>query len=210
MRTIDVSMPLYPGMPAFPGDPPFTSTPALRRERGDAYNLSVLGLGSHAGTHLDPPSHFLSGGPSTDLLDLDLLIGPCEVVAVGSPGSRSIRARDLEAVRSGTKRLLLRTANSERWARDLAYFDDYVALEEDAAERLIELGVRLVGLDALSIERDPTGKFPIHRRLLADGVLILEGLLLGGVPPGGYELLCLPLAVRGGDGGPARVVLRTP
>lgn len=208
VRTIDVSMPLFEGMPAFPGDPPFSSTPLLRRGRGDAYNLSLLGFGSHAGTHVDPPSHFLAGGTSTDRLDLGLLVGPCEVVAI-DPSRPSVRARELEAVRPGTTRLLLRTRNSERWAERLEYFDDFVALEADAADRLVDLGVRLVGIDALSIERGLRGEFPVHHRLLSHGVLILEGLLLQAAAPGPYELLCLPLAIRDGDGGPARVALRT-
>jgi len=208
VRTIDVSMPLYEGMPAFPGDPAFSSTPLLRRENGDAYNLSLLGLGSHAGTHVDPPGHFLAGGLTTDRLDLGVLVGPCEVVEI-DPSRPTVQARDLDGIRAGTTRLLLRTRNSERWARRLEYFDDFVALEVGAAERLIDQGVRLVGIDALSIERGIYGEFPVHHRLLAQGVVILEGLLLQAVAPGPYEVLCLPLALRNADGGPARVVLRS-
>jgi arylformamidase len=207
VRPIDVSMPLFEGMPAFPGDPSFSSTPVLRRERGDAYNLSRLTLGSHAGTHLDPPSHFLAGGAAVDRLDPELLVGPCEVLGV-DPARRSIGAKELAGVRPGTVRLLLRTANSERWARRLEFFEDFVALEPEAADRLLELGVRLIGIDALSIETGVRGEFPVHQRLLSRGTIILEGLLLHSAAPGPYELLCLPLAVRDGDGGPARVLLR--
>lgn len=206
MRAIDVSMPLFEGMPAFPGDPPFVSAPVARVERGDPYNLSRLGFGSHAGTHLDPPSHFVTGAVSADALDLDVLNGACHVVGVGG-GGRVISAEHLAGIPPGTTRVLLRTANSERWERKLEFFDDYVYLGIDAARRLLRGGTRLVGIDSLSVEDDPTGRFPVHRELLGHGVTILEGLLLSRAPPGPYALHCLPLALRGGDGGPARAVL---
>ncbi len=208
MALIDISMPLYEGMPAFPGDPPFRAEALRRLARGDPYELSQLSFGSHAGTHLDPPSHFLPDGASVDALDLEALNGPCEVVAV-DPSRRSVGVEDLLHVRRGTARLLLRTANSARWAQRLAFFEDYVGLEREAAQRLVALGVRLVGIDALSVELDPHGGFPVHRELLGAGIAVLEGLLLGAVAPGAYGLTCLPLALRGGDGGPARAVLRS-
>ena len=206
MRTIDVSMPLFAGMPAFPGDPPFASEAASRLERGDPYDLSRITMGSHAGTHVDPPSHFLPGARSAEALDLDVLNGPCEVFRVRG-GGRLITAAMLSEVPAGTRRLLLRTENSERWARRLEFFEEYVHLGLDGAKALLKAGVRLVGIDSLSIESDPSGRFPVHRELLGHGALILEGLLLASAEPGAYELRCLPLALRGGDGGPARAVL---
>ena len=202
-------MPLFEGMPSFPGDPEFASRPSHSLARGDAYNVSTLTLGTHSGTHVDPPLHFIAGGAGTDRLDLDVLNGPCEVLGI-DPSVRAISPSDLPSFPPGTSRVLLRTANSARWARTLTFFPDYVALTDGAAERLVASGVRLVGLDALSIESDPTGRFPVHHRLLGSGVLILEGLLLDGAPPGTYELECAPLKIRGGDGGPARVALRVP
>jgi arylformamidase len=209
MRRIDVSMPLFEGMPAFPGDPEFRSEPVQRIDRGDPYGLSRLVLGSHAGTHVDPPGHFLPSGPSADRLDLEALNGPCQVVAVPA-GCALVGPGELKEIPSGTTRILLRTSNSERWARRLEYFADYVALSPEGAASLIARGARLIGIDALSIESDPTHRFPIHRELLARGVLILEGLLLSEALPGAYELECLPLRLRDGDGGPARAVLNAP
>lgn len=199
-------MPLFDGMPAFPGDPPFRSQAVTRVVDGGPYNLSSLTLGSHAGTHVDPPSHFLAGGASVDRLDLSILNGPCRVVAI-EPAGREVTASALRAVPPGTTRVLLRTPNSARWARRLEFFGDFVGLSLDGARRLAETGVRLVGIDALSIETDGSGSFPVHRELLGRGVTILEGLLLDGAPEGAYTLACLPLAVRDGDGGPARAVL---
>lgn len=205
-RRFDVSMPLFAGMPAFPGDPLFGSDAVRRIERGDPYSLSRLGMGSHTGTHVDPPSHFVAGAPSIDRIDLSALNGPCEVVEVPSAAA-SVGLPELDAIPREAARVLFRTANSRRWAARLEFFPDYVALDRPAAVRLAERSMRLVGIDALSIESDPTGKYPVHRELLSHGVLILEGLLLDTVSPGRYRLECLPLRLRDGDGGPARAVL---
>lgn len=207
MPTLDISMPLFPGMPRFPGDPALAVDPVARLARGDPYNLSRLTLGSHAGTHLDPPRHFDDDAPSTDLLDLDRLSGPCLVLSLAS-AIRRIGPEHLVGIPEGTARVLFRTSNSERWARSLEFFDDYVTLSLAAAAELVRRNVGLVGIDALSVERDPEARFPVHRELLGHGVPILEGLLLGRAAPGPHELLCLPLALREGDGGPARAALR--
>lgn len=202
-------MPLFVGMPGFPGDPSFGSEPAHAIARGAPYNLSALELGSHAGTHVDPPLHFVPGGLPIDGVDLGLLNGPCEVVGI-DPSASSVGPDQLRSVAPGTARLLLRTANSERWRRALEFFPDYVALAPEGAKALLERGVRLVGIDSLSVERDATGRFPVHHLLLGAGTLVLEGLLLADAPPGRYQLQCLPLRLRDGDGGPARAVLETP
>lgn len=208
MRRLDVSWPLYEGMPAFPGDPPFASEPAHAIAKGDAYNLSALRMGSHVGTHVDPPIHFVPGGRPIDRIDLDVLNGPCRVFDV-PVGVAAVGPHELASVPQGTERVLLRTSNSHRWRHRPEFFPDYVALSPEGADRLLHLGTRLVGIDALSIEHDATGRFPVHHRLLGAGVLILEGLLLAEVAAGPYLLECLPLKLRGGDGGPARAVLVT-
>jgi arylformamidase len=208
MGALDVSMPLFRGMPAFPGDPVFTAEPSHAIARGDAYNVSALALGSHAGTHVDPPRHFLPDGATVDAIDLDALSGPCHVVDIPSDRG-TIGAGEIARVPASAERILFRTANSERWARQLEFFPDYVALDASAADELVGRGgVRLVGIDSLSIESDSTGRFPVHRALLGAGILILEGLLLNAASPGEHHLECLPLRVRDGDGGPARAVLR--
>jgi arylformamidase len=209
MRRFDISMPLQPGMAAFPGDPEFVSEPTHSLSRGDAYSASRLSFGSHAGTHVDPPRHFLPDGEAVDHIDLGILNGPCLVVGVDRTRLEVGRS-DLPPFPSETRRVLFRTSNSERWARDGGYFPDFVALTLSAAEELLRRGIRLVGIDALSVESDPQLRFPVHHLLLRGGALILEGLWLAEVPPGPYELECLPLRLHEGDGGPARAVLRAP
>jgi len=201
-------MPLFSGMPAFPGDPAFRDEPARSLARGDAYNLSSLALGSHAGTHVDPPRHFFEQGTTVDRLDVSALNGPSYVVEL-PPDLSAVRAKEVARVPAGAERVLFRTSNSTRWARDLAFFPDYVSLDVTAADELVARGdVRLVGIDSLSIETDPTGRFPVHHALLGAGIPILEGLLLADAPAGRYDLACLPLRIRDGDGGPARALLR--
>ncbi len=202
-------MPLFVGMPVFPGDPPFGTQRTHSIDRGDPYNLSTLTFGSHAGTHVDPPVHFVTEGATIDRIDLGILRGPCRVMAIPRSAG-SVGPRELSGVPSGIERLLLRTANSNRWQRRVEFFPDYVALAPEGADLLIERGIRLVGIDSLSIERDATGKFPVPHRPLGSGSRILEALLLAEVPPGPYVLECLPLRLRDGDGGPARAALASP
>lgn len=206
MRWIDISMPLSETMPGFPGDPPFSSHPVHAIAKGDPYNLSGLAMGTHAGTHVDPPRHFLPEGATIDQVDPAQLNGRCRVVEVPD-GVTAIGAEEVARIPGGTPRVLFRTANSPRWSRRLEFFPDYVAVDLGGARALTERGVRLVGIDSLSVERDPSGRFPVHHQLLGHGTLILEGLLLAEAAPGEYELHCLPLRLSGGDGGPARAVL---
>ena len=208
MRRIDISWSLYAGMPSFPGDPPFVREPVRSIARGDPYNLSAIRLGTHAGTHVDPPIHFVAGGATIDRVDLDQLNGPCRVVDVPASAT-SVGPAEVGALPPGTERVLFRTSNSPKWQRRPEYFPEYVAVAPTAAHPLLARGVRVVGIDSLSIERDSTGTFPVHHALLGGGALIVEGLLLAEAPAGNYELECFPLKLRDGDGGPARAALRT-
>lgn len=209
MRWIDVSSPLYDGMPTFPGDPPFSARRTHSLDLGDPYGASEIRIGSHTGTHVDPPIHFLRDGRSVDQIDLSVLNGPAQVIELDHAVS-SVDPAALAALSGNVDRVLLKTANSSRWAASEEYFEEYVALTEDGAECLLAHGVRLVGIDALSIERDTTGRFPVHHRLLKGGAVIVEGLRLAGVPTGVVELRCLPLRIRGGDGAPARAMVGIP
>jgi arylformamidase len=165
-------------------------------------------LGSHTGTHIDAPRHFFAAGAPVDALDLHVLVGPAHVFAL--PCDAQITVDDLHHLDlAGVQRVLFKTRNSALWDSP-GFCADYVALTAPAARLLTEHGVRLVGIDYLSVDAYAQQDFPVHRTLLGAGVVILEGLDLRGVPPGAYELCALPLLLQDGDGAPARVILRHP
>ncbi|MEX2229489.1 MAG: cyclase family protein [Dehalococcoidia bacterium] len=206
MHWIDVTSPIRPGMHAYPGDPVVAMSLASSLADGDGYDVTALTLGTHTGTHVDAPSHFIAGAPAIEALDLDALIGPAYVAdAVSASGHLDAAALALLGVPEHAERVLLKTANSRLWDAP-AFARDYVALTEDGARWLVDRAVRLVGIDYLSIApyADPA---PAHVALLSAGVVIVEGLDLRAVAPGDYTLVCLPLLIPGADGAPARVLL---
>ena len=209
-RLIDISLPLHAGLPCWPGGPGLSLERVKSLEGGDDVNESRLCCGVHWGTHLDAPLHHLRDGASIDRLCLESLVGPAVVACL--PGCAVISAGDLDLLDlpRGTERLLLHTDNSLLWrARAQSFDPGYVGLSEDAAEWAVARGIRLLGIDYLSIQ--PFGAGPaVHRILLGGGVIVLEGLNLDGVAAGDYELLCLPLNLVGADGAPARALLRSP
>jgi arylformamidase len=203
---LDITAPLGDATPHFPGDPEVRVTPVKALERGDPYRLCSLAMGSHAGTHLDAPSHFLRDGATVETADLTLLNGPTWIVDVPH-GTRSIGRTSVADVPGGMQRVLFRTSNSPRWVRGEPFFPDFVAVDPGGAAELLRRGVRLVGVDGLSVESDTTGQFPVHHALLAGGCWIVEGLRLAAARPGPAELRCLPLPLVGADGAPCRAVL---
>jgi arylformamidase len=211
MRIQDVSVPVSAETPTYAGDPGVELEQWAALARGDAANVTLLHFGAHTGTHVDAPSHFIEGAAKVDAVPLDVLIGPARVVEIPQD-VRAVSADHLSALDlEGVTRLLLRTRNSNFWADTAAGFRrDYTYLEPDAAGALVERGVRLVGIDYLSIEKFNPDRHDTHLILLSRGVVILEGLDLREVAPGDYELICLPLKIAGGtgDGAPARAVLR--
>lgn len=206
MKIHDITVSISSELPVYPGDPPVMIEPVARIARGDAANVSRLSLGTHSGTHLDPPRHFRDDGAGVDRVPLGLLVGKARVVEIR--GAREIGRRELARfpVR-GEERVLLKTDNSLLWGRS-GFHEEYAFLTEEGARYLLEAGVKLVGIDYLSIERFG-GEGAVHRILLDAGVPILEGLNLDGVEPGEYELICLPLKLAGGDGAPVRALLRS-
>ncbi len=205
-----MSLALRPGMTTWAGEPGPTITPLRRIAAGDSANVSVLSFASHTGTHVDPPVHFIDGAATVDALPVDALLGPCVVVAHDGAGNVSGDVLERAAIPKDARRLLIRTRNSALWSDPATPFTrDFVAVDASAARWCVARGIRLVGVDYLSIEPQGPEKagYPTHKTLLGAGVVIVEGLDLSGVAPGTYELICAPLRVAGGDGAPARVFL---
>jgi arylformamidase len=205
-RLIDVSVPLQSGLPTYPGNPEFELQAVKRIAEGGSSNVSRLILGTHSGTHVDAPRHFFEQGTGVDHLSLDLLVGRARVVAMTRRGG--IGEPDLaEAGLREDIRVLLKTPNSALWNSD-RFHEDYTYLTEAGARYLVQQGVKVVGIDYLSVEQFKKAGAPAHHTLLSQGVVIIEGLNLAEADPGMYEMYCLPLRIAGADGAPARVVLR--
>ena len=206
---IDISLPLSSDLPAWPDSSGFCLERTGQMKEGDPANVSRFRCDVHFGTHVDASLHFFVDGTRVDELSLEILIGPAVVAHL--PDCSSINSEHLEALdlSPDTERLLLRTANSLLWARgEKAFYPDYVALTESGANWIADRGIRLLGVDYLSVQRFNDGP-EVHRILLQNGVVLLEGINLDGVVAGGYELICLPLNLIGAEGAPARAVLRT-
>jgi arylformamidase len=163
-------------------------------------------MGSHTGTHIDAPCHFIRDARTLGEIPLSQLVGPAEVVRL--EGVRSITRRMLASHDLRAERVLFKTDNSGHW-NDGRFYEDFVYLEPDAAELLVERGVTLAGIDYLSIDAFRSENHPSHFVLLGKNVVILEGLNLSRITPGAYHMTALPLHLTGADGAPARVILET-
>jgi len=211
MPFYDISVPLSSNTPTYPGDPQIKIDRWLSIDKGDSANVSMLHFGAHSGTHVDAPAHFIAGAARVESLPLEVLIGEVEVIEV--PSELDVIDEEFVAgrIRPNTERVLFKTRNSDFWLNNLSEFQfHYTSISRKAASKLIELGIKLVGIDYLSIEKFQSETHETHLCFLSQGIVILEGLNLAEVAPGRYELICLPLKLAGGDGdgAPARAVLR--
>ena len=202
MKIYDISVPIRPGMIVYEGNP------GVHLERVDSIpdgahaNVSRLDFGVHTGTHVDAPLHFIEGAPGSESLDVARLIGPATVVdAMAATADLDEKTLETLDIPNGAERVLLKTTNGRLWERD-SFSRDFIRLTGDGARYLIGRGVRVIGIDFLSI-----GDEEAHRELLGSGVIPVEGLDLREVDAGDYELVCLPLRLEGSDGAPARAVL---
>ena len=212
MPIYDVTVPLCNELPTWPGDPGIQIRDWLSLAKGDAANVSVLNFGAHTGTHVDAPAHFIEGAAKVESLPLDVLIGEADLIEVPEDCTAIDEAFVAAHCARSAKRILFKTRNSAFWNETEPQFHtDFTYLDLKAAARLVQQGTRLIGIDYLSIEKFGQHNHETHLELLSRGVIILEGLNFSGVPPGKYELICLPLRLRSekGDGAPARVVLRS-
>jgi arylformamidase len=202
----DISAPLNMA-PAYPGDRPYFREWVARLDDGNDYSLSSLALGSHAGTHLDFPSHLLKGGKSQEQYSMNRFILPAEVIAVPGEGPVLPRCLPRGKIEKG-QALLFKTVNSKkRLMHQAAFSGESVYLSLDAAHLCVAAQVSLVGIDYLSVDKYGDDSMPVHRTLLENDILILEGIDLAAVPCGRYSLICLPLSIEDAEASPVRAVL---
>lgn len=205
MKIYDISIPLREGMHEYPGNEGFRSTRVLKMEEGSIANLTFLNMSAHTGTHIDAPLHFIRDGGNVGDIELEVMIGParvCELDVEGRIEKRHLERLGLKRV----KRALFKTANSRLWGRE-GFQAEYIHLSGEAAQYLVDAGVKLVGIDYLSVERYGGDEPSPHILLLRSGVVLLEGLDLSQVQPGDYRLVALPLKLMEAEGAPVRAVL---
>ena len=196
-QLLDVSVSLAAGIPAYPGNPEFELQPIKRIADGGSSNVSKLTMGTHTGTHVDAPRHFFDAGAGVDRSR-----STCCWARAAWSRSPTRRHRQSWLAAAGLRediRVLLKTSNSALWNGE-GFHQDYTYVTEDGAGYLVEQGVRVVGIDYLSVEQFKKAGAPAHRALLSQSVIIIEGLNLADVEPGMYEMYCLPLRIAGGDG----------
>lgn len=191
----------------WPGDPDFHIERATDQDKGDVATVSRMSLGVHTGTHMDAPLHFIRNARSIDTMPLDATVGPARVIGIRD--EQSITREELigHGIRAG-ERILFKTANSAHVWKSDQFDENFVFISQDAARYLAECGVRMVGVDYLSVGGFRQDGPETHEALLGAGIWIIEGLNLDSVQPGEYELICLPLRLTGAEGSPARAILR--
>ena len=204
MEIYDISQDLREGMTVWPGDPEFRRRPVLRIPDGASSNVSAVDMGAHTGTHVDAPLHLSDLGKDIASMPIHYFVGPARVFSLAARGC--IRKADLSELDwKGVQRALFKTRPGASSGADDG---KYVYFAPEAAEFLAGKGVLLVGTDAPSVDAFDCDNLPAHRALLNHGTVILEGIRLDAVPPGDYELICLPLKLTGFDGSPVRAILR--
>jgi arylformamidase len=206
-KWIDISVTIKAGMAHWPDNPDIKVDKMLDMERGDVCNVSVLSLGSHTGTHMDAPLHFIRNGKSLDQMPLDATIGPCRVIEIKH--REAVTAEEIGSQRfKAGERILFKTRNSKKSWKSDAFDEDFIYISKEAAALLARAKVMTVGIDYLSVGGFRKDGIETHHALLGAGIWVIEGLNLAKVVPGKYELCCLPLKVLKSDGAPARALLR--
>jgi len=206
----DISLTLSPSLISWPGEDYFQLEKMYDMASGDVCNVTKICMSTHQGTHIDSPFHFLENGATSESLPIENMIGQCIVIdlsdiEISEIDRVHIEDYDLDECR----RVIFKTRNSHLWHTDTKQFNkDFISLSLEAAEYLHKQGVILIGIDYLSIERFSSAEHDVHKLLLSNDVIILEGLDLSHVKAGCYELICLPVKIAGSDGSPARAILR--
>jgi arylformamidase len=204
---IDISVAVREGMPVWPGDPGLSLERVMDQRNGDVCTLTRASMSAHTGTHMDAPLHFVRDAPTIEQMPIDATVGPARVIRITD--ETAIRRAELlqHSIQPG-ERILFRTANSSRDWGNLPFNEEFVFIARDAAEYLAERGIRTVGVDYLSVGGFKQDAVETHVALLGKGIWVIEGLVLGGIEPGHYELVCLPLKWVAAEGAPARAILR--
>ena len=204
MKIYDITAEISNDLPVFGNERP-AITATAQMDKGDEYNFTKLFLTAHTGTHADMPLHFISGGVACNEIALDYFYGPAKVMRIAV--NSHVRKADIAHLDINAGDIILLCTGQSAYMQQAAFKEDFIALTPEAAEYLVEKKIKTVGIDYLSIDPYGAAGFPAHKALLGNGIAILEGLVLEGVPEGTYTLSALPLKIPNGDGSPVRAVL---
>jgi len=201
----DITLDFSPDLVVYPGDPALEITEHMKIENGDIANISILRFGSHTGTHIDAPRHFIASGTTVDRLPLEHFIGKAKVFEFKN--EEKIEADSLKGLEIARGDIILIKTKNSHVITNKEFKTDYTYIAPDAAEYLADIGIKTLGFDYLSVEKYGSGDFRAHHALLEKGIVIIEGLVLRGIKPGEYEIIALPLKIRNGNGSPVRAIL---
>lgn len=195
------------GMPVWPNDPGLHFERAMDQNKGDVCTVTRATMSAHTGTHMDAPLHFVRNSATIEQMPIDATVGPARVIGIRD--NKAIHREELlpHKIQRG-ERILFRTGNSDKDWANLPFDEQFIFIARDGAEYLAECGVKTVGVDYLSVGGYSQDSVETHVALLGKGIWVIEGLALGPVAPGDYELVCLPLKWAGAEGAPARAILR--
>lgn len=204
---IDVSVDLSPQLPTWPGDPALTISKAHNIDKGDAANVTELSLSAHTGTHMDSPYHFINKGLTMSAWQPEFTIGKVKVLEIKD--EEFVTAAELKGfdIREND-RILFKTFNSSYEWFTRPFNTSFVCFAEDAAAYLAAKKVQTVGIDYLSVGGMNNG-IEVHNHLLGAGIWIIEGLYLGQISAGLFDMICMPVKIKDADGAPCRVLLKS-
>lgn len=209
MKIHDITMDVEPGMLYWhEGKPPEVTT-VFRIEDGAPSNVTRWLIGSHTGTHIDAPRHFVADGATVEQLPIEMFVGRTRVMDLTHIGDRTITAADIESKGlDGVTRVLFRTTNSDKRITKKEFSTDWVGVGPCAAQLLVDSGVQLVGIDYVTVEApEHSVEWPTHHILCGNNVIILEGAKVGQIPDGEYFMCCLPMRLKGSEGAATRTIL---
>lgn len=203
----DISANISEELVTFPGDPPYQNEQLSSLEEGSSFHLSKIHLGNHTGTHIDFPSHVIKGGKTSSDFPIERLIGYGVIIEV--PDNQTSITKNFIKKQPILKNdfVFFKTANS-KISKNSAFTNKYVYIEPDAAVELLKKGVQIVGIDYISVDKYESDDLPVHRTLLSNDILIVEGLELNNVPMGRCKLYIMPIKINDMDGLPARVIAK--
>lgn len=205
MRLRDISISVSASTPEWPGDTPWACGWTSTISNGASVNLSTVTASPHVGTHADAPLHVRDGWPGSHELPLEAFYGPAVVVDVtGMEGELSFAVIEPLVAAYRLERLILKTGCT---VASGTFPEKWPSLSEGCARSLLGLGLKLLGVDAPSVDARESTSLAVHKMLFSGNAFILENLELRRTPAGAYDLIAFPVKMMSLDAAPVRAIL---